>query len=227
MKAGILIVEDNEKIALNMREYLLHHAGMELEIMWADNGLDGLSLALEEEYDLVLLDVMMPGLDGFTVCKRIREKKDVPIVFLTAKTMEEDILTGYAMGGDDYLTKPFSMAQLAAKVQAILRRRVGTGNEIVRGNLSLNPDHARVTVAGNPVHLPLKEYEMLKYFMMNDNILLTKESVIVNVWGYDADITERVLDNHVKTLRKAIADAQYKVITLRKQGYLFTDRKRI
>lgn len=224
MKASILIVEDNEKIAMNMQEYLQNHGGMELSILWADNGLDGLELALSEDYDLILLDVMMPGLDGFTVCKRIREKKDVPIVFLTAKVMEEDVLTGYAMGGDDYLTKPFSMAQLAAKIQAILRRRVGTSEELVRGNLTLCPAHARVTVAGETVHLPLKEYEMLRYFMMNENLLVTKEQVIVNVWGYDTEITERVLDNHVKKLRKAIQNATYEVITLRKQGYLFSKK---
>jgi len=224
MKASILIVEDNEKIAMNMQEYLQNHGGMELSILWADNGLDGLELALSEDYDLILLDVMMPGLDGFTVCKRIREKKDVPIVFLTAKVMEEDVLTGYAMGGDDYLTKPFSMAQLAAKIQAILRRRVGTSEELVRGNLTLCPAHARVTVAGETVHLPLKEYEMLRYFMMNENLLVTKEQVIVNVWGYDTEITERVLDNHVKKLRKAIQNATYEVVTLRKQGYLFSKK---
>lgn len=225
MKASILIVEDNEKIAMNMQEYLQNHGGMELAILWADNGLDGLELALSEDYDLILLDVMMPGLDGFTVCKRIREQKDVPIVFLTAKVMEEDILTGYAMGGDDYLTKPFSLAQLAAKIQAILRRRCGGENELVRGNLTLNPAHARVTVAGETIHLPLKEYEMLRYFMINEDQLISKEQVIVNVWGYDAEIVERALDNHVKNLRKAIQDATYEIVTVRKQGYLFSKKK--
>lgn len=225
MKASILIVEDNEKIAMNMQEYLQNHGGMELTILWADNGLDGLELALSEDYDLILLDVMMPGLDGFTVCKRIREQKDVPIVFLTAKVMEEDILTGYAMGGDDYLTKPFSLAQLAAKIQAILRRRCGGENELVRGNLTLNPAHARVTVAGETIHLPLKEYEMLRYFMINEDQLISKEQVIVNVWGYDAEIVERALDNHVKNLRKAIQDATYEIVTVRKQGYLFSKKK--
>lgn len=221
MKGKILIVEDNESIANNMIEYLSNHSEIPLEISWADNGLDGLELALDEDYDIVLLDVMLPGMNGYNVCKKVREKKDVTIIFMTAKGAEEDVLNGYAMGGDDYLVKPFSLAQLSAKIKAILKRNMASENILVKGNISINLSKASVAVAGEEVHLPLKEYEMLKYFMNNANRLVTKEMLIVNVWDYDSDITERTIDNHIKKLRKIISKGDYEVVTLRKQGYIF------
>lgn len=224
MRADILLIEDDERIADNIQVFLSNRSNKEWNVMWADNGFDGLSLALSENYDLILLDVMLPGLDGFRVCEKIREKKTVPVIFLTARHAEEDVLTGYALGGDDYIVKPFSLAQLSAKIQAMLARTKSVlSDEVLNfGSILMNLTKASVTVNGRSVTLPLKEYEILRFFLQNTNRLVTKEALIVNVWGYDSEMTERGLDNHIKLLRKALVGANAEIITLRGQGYRFT-----
>ena len=174
----------------------------------------------EREYDLCMLDVMLPGADGFEICRTIRRKSIVPIIFLTARS-QEDILYGYHLGCDDYLVKPFSLAELYAKTQALLRRAKGmvVSVDMVCGEIALNPANFTVKVRGEAVELPPKQYALLKYLMENKNHVIERELLLTRIWGYDYEGNERVLDNHIKKLRKALGTAGSQIKTVITRGY--------
>ena len=223
MKYNILLVEDEQKIAEGIMDYM---NGMEAEyetcFTWADDGDKALELVYENEYDLVLLDVMLPGADGFEICRVIRAKSYVPIIFLTARGREEDRLYGYDLGCDDYVVKPFSMAELQAKIQSFLRRSKGlwTKNQVIQvGDIKMYPDRLLVEAAGEEVRLAPKEYAMLKYLMEHKGMIVTRDDMLVRLWGYDYDGGDRVVDNHVKKLRKALGDSGKLVKTVFAKGY--------
>ncbi len=218
----VLLVEDDSQI----REVIGDYFGRRDKIIldFAEDGERGLSKILNEQYDLILLDVMMPGLDGFELCKIIRKRSDIPVVFLTGKVREEDVLYGYELGADDYIVKPFSLAVLYSKLIAILGR---SNTDIIphkileSGRITIDPVKFEVTVAGEIVDLPPKEYQILKYMMEHPGVAITRKLLLAVAWGDDMYITERVIDNRVKNLRKKLRKEGSRIKTLIGVGYRF------
>lgn len=218
----VLLVEDDSQI----REVIGDYFGRRDKIIldFAEDGERGLSKILNEQYDLILLDVMMPGLDGFELCKIIRRRSDIPVVFLTGKVREEDVLYGYELGADDYIVKPFSLAVLYSKLIAILGR---SNTDIIphkileSGRITIDPIKFEVTVAGEIVDLPPKEYQILKYMMEHPGVAITRKLLLAVAWGDDMYITERVIDNRVKNLRKKLRKEGSRIKTLIGVGYRF------
>ena len=172
--------------------------------------------------DLMILDVMMPHLDGFSVCKMARELSNMPIIMLTAKGAEEDKLRGYDYGADDYMTKPFSPKVLLAKVNALLRRAAGDPGETVSaGKLLLQPRSRRVCLDGRELALTHKEYGLLALFMTHPDQVFSREQLLCRVWGYDFEGATRTVDTHVKTLRQKLGDEGGRIVTLIRSGYKF------
>ena len=214
-----LLVEDDEQIREVITEYLSRKD--EIRIFVAKDGEEGLDCIYETEYDLILLDVMMPGLDGFSLCREIRKTSIVPIIFLTARGREEDVLYGYDLGCDDYIVKPFSLAELYAKTKALLNRSKGlVGTKLLQcGSISMNPTTLTVTADGKDVVLPPKEYSILKYLLEHKGALVERETLLVRIWGYDYEGNERVVDNRIKNLRKQLGDAGKQIKTVVTRGY--------
>lgn len=219
---SVLLVEDDIQIREVIGDYFGRRDQIALD--FAEDGNIGLSKFLNGSYDLIVLDIMMPGLDGFELCKIIRKKSDVPVVFLTGKVREEDVLYGYELGADDYIVKPFSIAVLYKKLIAILGR---TGEEksprkmLESGQITLDPVKLEVQVSGQVVDLPPKEYQILKYMMEHPGAAITRKLLLAVAWGDDMYITERVIDNRVKNLRKKLNKEGSRIKTLIGVGYRF------
>ncbi len=218
----VLLVEDDRQIREVIGDYFSRREKIVLD--FAEDGNIGLSKILNESYDLILLDIMMPGLDGFELCKITRRRSDVPIVFLTGKVREEDVLYGYELGADDYIVKPFSLAVLYSKLLAILERATPEKEPskiIESGKILLDPLRFEVRVAGEVVDLPPKEYLILKYMMEHPGIAITRKLLLAAVWNGDEYISERVIDNRVKNLRKKLNKEGARIKTLVGVGYRF------
>ena len=218
----VLLVEDDSQIREVVGDYFKRRDKITLDL--AEDGNAGLSKVLNENYDLILLDIMMPGLDGFELCKIIRKRSDIPVVFLTGKVREEDILYGYELGADDYIVKPFSIAVLYSKLLALLER--ATTEPLPRkiiesGQIVLDPVRFEVTVSGEVIDLPPKEYQILKYMMEHPGAAITRKVLLAAAWGDDPFITERVIDNRVKNLRKKLRKEGLRIKTLIGVGYRF------
>ncbi len=201
--------------------------GNEFNIDIAFDGKQGIKSAYENIYDLLLLDIMMPELDGFEVCREVRRYSDVPIIFITAKSSQEDILTGYALGCDDYITKPFSLPVLYEKTKALVKRSKGlVRSEILTaGTITLNPNNGVVTSDGKEIQLKAKEYGILKILIQNKNSIVSREQLLNKVWGYDSLFDDRILDAHIKNLRKLLGNNAKLIKTLRRRGYRIEDEK--
>lgn len=216
----ILIVEDEHLIAQALKE------GLEQEGFAVDaeyDGEAGLLAAEAGEYDLIIMDVMMPIMDGFTVCQKLRTQgNQTPILMLTAKTQDRDIVTGLTTGADDYLAKPFSFEVLLARIRALLRRpQVSLGLCLKYADLELNPSNKTVTRAGKTVNLSQKEFAILEYMMRNPERILSKDKIIEHVWDFDADILPNTVESFIKLLRAKI-DKPFKkplIRTVRGFGY--------
>ena len=221
MAYNILIVEDDNQIREVISDFFADKCEGEINVETACDGDEGLECVYENEYDLIMLDVMMPGADGFTICKEVRKNSIVPIIFITARGREEDVLYGYDLGCDDYIVKPFSIAELYAKTNALLKRSKGLvgSSEIVCGNITINPAKLIVTVGGREVDLPPKQYALLKYLMENKNLVIDRELLLTRIWGYDFEGTDRVVDNHIKKLRNALGVAGGQIKTVITKGY--------
>lgn len=221
MAYHILLVEDDPQIREIIEDYFSEKSEGETYISVARDGEEGMEMVYEREYDLVMLDIMLPGLDGFALCREIRRNSIVPIMFLTARGREEDVLYGYDLGCDDYIVKPFSLAELYAKTRALLKRSKGMvgADRITCGSISLNPAAFTVTVAGEYVELAPKEYAMLKYMMEHKDRVVQRDALLIHIWGYDYDGNERVVDNHIKKLRKALGTAGGQIKTVVTRGY--------
>ncbi len=218
----VLLVEDDSQIREIIGDYFGRRDRIALD--FAEDGNAGLSKILNNEYDLILLDVMMPGLDGFELCRIIRRRTNIPVVFLTGKVREEDILYGYELGADDYVVKPFSLAVLYSKLLALLERtKVETEPRkvITSGQITLDPFRFEVTVAGKVTDLPPKEYQILKYMMEHPGTAVTRRLLLAVAWGDDSFITERVIDNRVKNLRKKLKKEGSRIKTVIGVGYRF------
>ena len=212
----ILLAEDHDNLREIIEDYLVVH-GYVVESF--DNGEDAYYSFLTESYDLVLLDVMMPKMDGFTLCKKIREKEEIPILFITAKVQEVDQLKGYELGCDDYIIKPFSLPVLLAKCNEIMNRK--NYQFLEKGILKLNTREKQAYLNNQNLNLKIIDYKILEYFIKNPNQILSREQILLKVWGFDYKGQERSVDTHIKILRKALGPYQKGIKTVIKQGYCF------
>ena len=218
----VLLVEDDRQIREVIGDYFGRRDQISLD--FAEDGNTGLSKILNGTYDLIVLDIMMPGLDGFELCTIIRKRSSVPVVFLTGKVREEDVLYGYELGADDYIVKPFSIAILYSKLLAILER---SASEVIQhkiltsGQITLDPERFEVKVADEVIDLPPKEYQILRYMMEHPGTAITRKLLLAVAWGDDMFITERVIDNRVKNLRKKLKKEGTRIKTLFGVGYRF------
>lgn len=220
MDHRILIVEDEVSLRELLSDYFRRRGDIPIT---ASDGVDALELAENETFDTVLLDIMMPEMDGFSVCRALRRASDVPIIFLTALNDEEEKLLGYQLGADDYVTKPYSLSVLYAKTEALIRRSRGTvrdGDLLTAGRLSLRISSRRAYADGSPVRLTNREYSLLLCLMQNRGIVLSREQLIVKCWGYDYDGDMRVVDTHIKRLREKLGDAAGCIKTVIGAGYV-------
>ena len=217
--ANILIVEDEK----NMQEIIVDYLRRGGHTCFtADDGVDALMILKNNPMDLMILDIMMPHLDGFSVCKMAREMSDLPIIMLTAKSGEDDKLKGYDLGADDYMTKPFSPKVLLAKANALLRRSSTIPADTVNaGKIFVIPASHKVFVDGQEIALTHKEYELLHFFMVNPGQIFSREQLLNRIWGYDFEGTTRTVDTHIKTLRQKLGDEGKHIVTLIRSGYKF------
>ena len=218
MADHILVVEDEARIRDIIRDYFTAH-GLDCDL--ARDGEEALDLLRDHDYDAMLLDVLMPNLDGFSVCRVVRAKSRMPILFLTALGSEEDVLQGYALGADDYVTKPFSLAVLLAKTRAVIRRSRGVGDsETLRcGVIALDLAGRTCTVAGRPVSLTRREYDLLLCLIRNKGQVLSRDQLLDKVWGIDFEGGQRAVDVRIKSLRSALGSAGKQIKTVFKAGY--------
>ena len=219
-KQKILIVDDDENIANLISLYLTKEC---FDTMTVHDGQAALTAFKDYNPNLVLLDIMLPGIDGYEVCREIRKTSKVPIIMLTAKSEESDELLGFELGVDEYISKPFSPRILVARVDAILRRTNNIDqNEIeTAGDIEINKAAHIVTVKGQPIELSFKEFELLSYFVQNKGIALSRENILNNVWNYDYFGDARTIDTHVKKLRSKLGECGKYILTIWGMGYKF------
>ena len=223
MKNRILIVEDEEKLRAVLCDYF-RSKGEEPYV--AGDGAEALKLMDEHDYDAVLLDIMMPKLNGLSVCRAVRKTNDVPIIFLTALSDEEDKLLGYELGADDYVTKPFSMSVLYAKTMALIKRNkkiILTGDRMEAAGIIMEQSAKRVYAGEKEVNLTPKEYALLRCLMQNKNLVMSREQLLVKCWGYDYEGESRAVDTHIKRLREKLGVHAECIKTVIKQGYRLED----
>ena len=212
--ADILVVEDEKAMQDIIADYMQKGGHT---CFTADDGVDALVTLKNHP-----MDVMMPHLDGFSVCRMAREMSNMPIIMLTAKGAEDDKLKGYDYGADDYMTKPFSPKVLLAKANALLRRSSpAAAGAITAGKITLQPSARKVYLDGREITLTHKEYELLAFFMANPGQIFSRDQLLNRVWGYDFEGTTRTVDTHIKTLRQKLGDESRHIVTLIRSGYKF------
>ena len=221
MGKKVLVVDDEKLIVKGIR-FSLEQDDMEVDCAY--DGEEAVRMAREKEYDIMLLDLMLPKLDGLQVCQQVREFSDVPIVMLTAKGDESDELNGFELGADEYISKPFSPKILVARVEAILRRSGKAEEEeslLEMGGIVVDKTAHQVTVDGKEIELSFKEFELLTFFMENAGIALSREKILNNVWNYDYFGDARTIDTHVKKLRSKMGEKGDYIRTIWGMGYKF------
>ncbi len=222
MKRKILIVEDEKRIRDVIKDYFIA-AGYEVEL--AENGKQAIEKFEVCQPEIILLDIMMPELDGWSVCKKIRKNSDVLLVFLTSRSDEDDKLMGYEFGADDYITKPFSPKVLVARINALINRQDRDkgilNSELVIGDIKINIDARTVSINEKIKAMPPKEYELLLYMMENRGIALSRDMILDKVWGYDYYGDTRAVDTHIKKLRKNLDACSGYIQTVLRVGYKF------
>ena len=217
--ADLLIVEDEK----NMQEIIVQYMKRGGHTCFtADDGIDALMTLKNHPMDLMILDIMIPNLDGFSVCKMAREMSNLPIIMLTAKESEDDKLKGYHLGADDYMTKPFSPKVLLAKVNALLRRSSAPPADAINaGKISLVPASHKVLADRQEILLTHKEYHLLHFYMVNPGQIFSRDQLLNRIWGYDFEGTSRTVDTHIKTLRRKLGEEGRHIVTLIRSGYKF------
>ena len=226
MDNRILIAEDEPKLREILCDYF--HSKDDVPVGAAD-GLQALELAESDDFDAILLDIMMPGLDGFAVCRAVRRRQDTPILFLTALSDEEDKLYGYELGADDYITKPYSLSVLYAKTTALIRRSRGqlrTGDRLESGGVVLELKSQKVWADGKEITLTPKEFSLLRCLMLNRGLVLSREQLLVKCWGYDYEGESRAVDTHIRRLRDKLGNCAGNIRTVIKAGYRWEEGAR-
>lgn len=221
MSAMIYIVEDDTDIR-EMESYAIKNSGFEVSAF--SNGKDFFSAVKEQTPSLIMLDIMLPGEDGLAILQKLRAKKNtegIPIIMVTAKTSEIDKVKGLDMGADDYITKPFGVMELVSRVKALLRRCESKqeSQTLSYKEITIDDHKRKVTVDGGTCVLTYKEYELLKYLIVNKDIALSREKLLGKVWGYDFEGESRTVDMHIKTLRQKLGKAGNYIVTVRHVGY--------
>jgi DNA-binding response OmpR family regulator len=218
----ILLVEDELRMRMIVRDYLENEG---YEVIEAKDGMEALNAFHNNEVDLILLDLMIPFLDGFGVCREIRTKSDIPIIIITAKEEDDDKIRGFDLGADEYVTKPFSPKVLVARVKSLLKRvegNIGGKDNILRaGIIEINKMSYEVTVDNQIIILSPKEYELLLFLIRNKNKVMTRELILDNVWGYDYFGDLRTVDTHIKKLRNKLGEGSKYIKTIIRAGYMF------
>lgn len=217
----ILLVEDDKNIREVIYDFFDDKSRGTMRIDMAENGMTALEKAYEKNYDLLILDIMLPELDGFSVCREVRKQSDVPIIFITARAAQEDVLNGYALGCDDYVVKPFSLPVFYRKAEALIKRSKGLvrSQTLSAGTLTLNPNNGILKNNNIELNITATEYKILKILLENKGRVVSREKLFLNIWGYDSDKDERVLDSHIKNLRKALENNSYLIKTVVRRGY--------
>ena len=218
----ILVVDDEPKIREVIKEYA-EFSGF--SVKEAEDGMTAVGLCKLNDYDLIIMDIMMPKLDGFSACKEIKKIKDIPIIMLSARGEEYDKLFGFELGIDDYVVKPFSPKELIARINAVLSRKKGSSavpqQTLKFDGLEINIPARTVTVDGHKVELTPKEYDLLFYLVENRNIALSRDKLLSDSWGYDFFGDDRTIDTHIKNLRNNLGPYRDFIVTLRGVGYKF------
>lgn len=222
----VLVVDDEEKIRNVIKEYAKFEG---YEIDEAADGMEAIAKCKSEDYDIIIMDVMMPKLDGFSSIKEIKKHKDIPVIMLSARGEEYDKLFGFEIGVDDYVVKPFSPKELMARINAVITRSKSSASnrveqeKYVLDGLEIDLLGRNVYVDGVKKDLTPKEFELLQYFIMNKNIALSREKILNEVWGYDFFGEDRTVDTHVKMLRNNLGKYRDKIVTVRGMGYKFEE----
>lgn len=217
----ILLVEDDKNIREVIYDFFDDKSKGKMRIDMAEDGMTALEKAYEKIYDLLILDIMLPELDGFSVCREVRKQSDVPIIFITARAAQEDVLNGYALGCDDYIVKPFSLPVFYQKAEALIRRSKGLvrSQTLSASSLTLNPNNGILKSNNIELNITATEYKILKILLENKGTVVSREKLFLSIWGYDSDKNERVLDSHIKNLRKALGNNSYLIKTVIRRGY--------
>lgn len=218
----LLIVDDEPKIRELIRKYAVFEG---YEVEEAADGMEAIELCAQKSYDLVIMDVMMPEMDGFSACREIRRHSQVPMLMLSARGEEYDRIHGFELGADDYVTKPFSPKELMMRIGAILKRNgslpLQSSDVVTLGDLTVDFTARRVSIGGQTLDLSPKEYDLLFFMVRNRGIALSRETLISKVWGYDYYGDDRTLDTHIKLLRRQLGAYSDRITTLRGVGYRF------
>lgn len=218
----ILIVDDEQGIREVIKEYCLLE---NYEVIEAENGIEAIEKIKTNDVDIIVLDIMMPKLDGYSALKEIKEIKNIPVILLSARKEEFDKLMGFNLGSDDYLTKPFSPRELIARIKAILKR---TNNEIdkyILNTLEVDFKGHTLSIDNKEIKITPKEFELLSYFIKNPNIALSREQLLNKIWGYDFYGDDRTIDTHIKMLRNNLKQYRNLIVTVRGMGYKFETKK--
>lgn len=220
--AKLLVVDDEANIRTLIKKYAQYEG---YEIIEAVNGIDAVAKCRTEDFDLIVMDVMMPELDGFSAVREIRKNKNIPVIMLSARGEEYDRIHGFEVGVDDYVVKPFSPRELMMRIATVLRRSGKDGEDesdvVDYGDLAIDFRGRFVYVLGRRVEMSPKEYDLLFYLAKNVNVALSREKLITEVWGYDYYGDDRTLDTHIKLLRRSLGEAAGHIVTLRGVGYRF------
>ena len=219
----ILIVDDEKNIRNVIKEYAKFDG---FETFEAEDGMQAVEMCRTQDFDLIIMDIMMPKLDGYSAVREIRKTKQIPVIMLSARGEEYDKLFGFELGVDDYVTKPFSPKELLARIRAVMKRSAapapaGDNNVLKFEGLEINMSGREVFVDGKPVSLTPKEYDLLFYLVRNKGIALSREKLLEEVWGYDFYGDDRTVDTHIKMLRNSLGDDRKFIVTLRGMGYKF------
>lgn len=217
----ILVVDDEENIRNIIKKYTVFEG---YDVYEAEDGIEAVNLCRQNNYDIIIMDIMMPELDGFSACREIKKEKDIPVIMLSARGEEFDRIHGFETGADDYVVKPFSPKELMMRVAAVLKRSKNSQKELnifESDGIKVDFSGRIVYIDGERVDMSPKEYELFFYLVKNRNIALSRERLITEVWGYDFYGDDRTLDTHIKILRKTLGKYSGKIVTLRGVGYRF------
>ena len=218
----ILVVDDEKKIRMVVREYAEFEG---YEVFEAEDGIEAVEIVRKDDFDIIIMDIMMPRLDGFSACKEIRKIKNIPVIMLSARGEEYDKLFGFELGIDDYVVKPFSPKELLARVRVVLKRNSNedddTSKRIIFEGLEIDMQGRDVYVDGVKASMTPKEYDLLFFLVKNKNIALTREKLLEEVWGFDFYGDDRTVDTHIKMLRNSLGPYRKFIATLRGMGYKF------